>query len=236
VYKQTEGESRLEQSEEEYQTMFELAEVGVAQVDPATDRFVRVNPRLCQITGYSEEELLDMTFLEITHFEHRNGNYESFQRFVRGELPEYKAEKRYVHRDGHAMWVKVNATVIRSETGRPLRTVAIIQDITERKEAEETRARLAAIIEYSEDAIIGKTLDGIITSWNKGAQKIYGYSEEEVVGKPINVLVSPERPDEIPKILASIRRGEAVEHYETVRMTKDGRYLNISLTVSPISP
>src|SRR5215213_875231 len=119
--------------------MFELAGVGVAQVDPATGRFVRVNPRLCRITGYSEEELLDMTFQAITHFEHRKEDYESFQRFESGEVPEYKVEKRYVRKDGHAMWVKVNATVIRNETGQPLRTVAIIQDITGRKEAEEAR-------------------------------------------------------------------------------------------------
>src|SRR5215211_9502876 len=102
------------------------------------------------------------------------------------------------------------------------------------KRSEEESARLAAIVESSDDVIIGKTLEGIITSWNKGAERIYGYSAEEAVGQPISMLVPPERPNEIPRILESIRRGEKVDHFETVRMTKDGRRLDISLTVSPI--
>src|SRR4051794_30000571 len=104
----------------------------------------------------------------------------------------------------------------------------------ESKLAEEERARLAAIVESSDDAIIGKTLDGIITSWNKGAQRIYGYSPEETVGQSISMLVPPERPDEIPRILARVRRGEKMDHFETVRVTKDGRKLDISLTISPL--
>ena len=100
--------------------------------------------------------------------------------------------------------------------------------------AEEEPARLVAIVESSEDAIISKTLEGIITSWNKGAEGIYGYSAEETVGQPISMLVPSERPDEVPEILKKVRRGEKVEHYETVRLTKDGRRLYISLTVSPI--
>jgi PAS domain S-box-containing protein len=100
--------------------------------------------------------------------------------------------------------------------------------------AEEEPARLAAIVESSDDAIISKTLEGIITSWNKGAQRIYGYSAEEALGRPISMLVPPERPDEVREMLEKIRRGEKVEHYETVRLTKDGRRLDISLTVSPI--
>jgi PAS domain S-box-containing protein len=108
------------------------------------------------------------------------------------------------------------------------------QDVTERKHAEVERARLAAIVESSDDVILSKTLEGIITSWNKGAEKIYGYTAEEAVGQPVSMLVPPERPIEIPSILESIRRGEKVDHFETVRVTKDGRRLDISLTVSPI--
>jgi PAS domain S-box-containing protein len=110
----------------------------------------------------------------------------------------------------------------------------VAQDVSERKRAEEDRARLAAIVESSDDAIISKTLEGIITSWNKGAQKIYGYSAGETVGQPISMLVPPERPNEIPRILESIRRGDKVDHFETVRIAKDGRRLDISLTVSPV--
>jgi len=99
---------------------------------------------------------------------------------------------------------------------------------------EEERARLAAIVQSSDDAIIAKTLDGIITSWNPGAQKIYGYSAGEAVGQPISMLAPPERSDEIPGILERIRSGAMVDHYETVRLTKDGERIDISLSVSPI--
>ena len=92
--------------------------------------------------------------------------------------------------------------------------VDIFHDVTERNRAEMMRARLASIVESSDDVIIGKTLDGIITSWNSGAEKIYGYSAKETVGQPISMLVPPGRPEEIPAILERLRRGEKVDHYE----------------------
>src|SRR6478752_327421 len=94
--------------------------------------------------------------------------------------------------------------------------------------------RFAAIVEFSDDAIISKDLNGVITSWNKGAERIFGYLAEEVIGKPITILIPPERQDEEPTILDRIRRGERVDHYETVRRRKDGSLINISLTISPV--
>jgi PAS domain S-box-containing protein len=99
---------------------------------------------------------------------------------------------------------------------------------------EEEHIRLASIVEFSDDAIIGKTLEGVIVSWNRGAQRIYGYSEEEVVGRSISLLVPPDRPDELQEILGAVRRGEPVDHFETVRTRKDGGLIDISLTVSPL--
>ncbi len=93
---------------------------------------------------------------------------------------------------------------------------------------------LAALIESADDAIISKTLDGIITSWNRGAERIFGYTADEVIGKPVTILIPQDHPDEEPAILARLRAGERIEHYETVRVTKDGRHIDISLTVSPI--
>ena len=96
------------------------------------------------------------------------------------------------------------------------------------------RLRLAAIVESSDDAIIGKDLDGIITDWNNGAARIYGYAAEQVIGKPISILTPPEKPDEIVQIMERVRRGERIEHYETVRLTRTGKRIQVSLTVSPI--
>src|SRR5258708_6369069 len=107
-------------------------------------------------------------------------------------------------------------------------------DITGEKEQAAARTRLAAIVESSQDAIIGKDLNGFVTSWNQGAEQIFGYSEGEMLGKSISVLATPGRAEEISRTLERIQRGEGVDHYETVRLTKDGRLLDVSLTISPI--
>ena len=135
---------------------------------------------------------------------------------------------------GEERWLVLRAMPIFDQEERVQLAVNIFHDVTEWRHAEQERARLAAIVESSDDAIISKTLNGTITSWNKGAESIYGYSSEEAVGQPISMLVPLERPDEIPGILQRLRRGERVDHFETVRITKEGRRLDISLTVSPI--
>ncbi len=112
--------------------------------------------------------------------------------------------------------------------------VAVFNDITERKRAEEKVENLAAIVQASYDAIIGKNLDGIITSWNEGAERLYGFTESEMIGKPISLLIPAEREDELPAILESIRSGKHIEHYETRRSRKDGQEIHVSLSVSPI--
>lgn len=111
------------------------------------------------------------------------------------------------------------------------RTAALL---IERTRADETRARLAAIVESSDDAIVSKDLNGIIKSWNKGAERIFGYTADEAIGRPITIIIPPDRLDEEPEILRRIRHGERVDHIETVRRRKDGTLLDISLTVSPI--
>jgi PAS domain S-box-containing protein len=111
---------------------------------------------------------------------------------------------------------------------------AFVRDVSERQKTEEARARLAAIVESSDDAIISKTLDGIILTWNPGAQRLFGYSSEEAVGKPMMMLIPPERGTEEPAILARVASGERVAHFETVRMRKDGRRIDVSVTISPM--
>ena len=107
-------------------------------------------------------------------------------------------------------------------------------DFTEHKRAEEAVLRLAAIVESSDDAIISKTLDGNITSWNGGAERLYGYKMEEIIGQPISTLLPPEALDDLPDILTKISRGEVVRHFETKRRTKDGRIVDVSLSISPL--
>jgi PAS domain S-box-containing protein len=114
------------------------------------------------------------------------------------------------------------------------RVVSVMQDITERKRAQEAALRLAAIVESSDDAIISKDLKGVIATWNPGAQRIFGYTETEVVGRPINILIPPELQNEETQILTRLRAGEHIQHYETIRVTKRGERVNVSLTISPM--
>ena len=125
-------------------------------------------------------------------------------------------------KDGRTILCAWHNTPLTNADGQLVGAVSLAEDVTDRRRLEEKNQRLAVIVESSDDAIIGKTLDGIITSWNKGAERIYGYRESEAVGKSIACLIPPGRMDEIPQVLQKVRCGEAVEHYETVRRRKDG--------------
>jgi PAS domain S-box-containing protein len=180
--------------------------------------------------GYTADELRGMELHEIVAHDR-----ESVEANIERTLKEGKRfirDRRYRRKDGSAVEVEVAASTIYYGGKRVI--CAAIRDITERKRAEEERSRLAAIVESSDDAILGKTLDGTITSWNRAAERLYGYSVEEALGQPITMLVPPDRPEEVPEILRKVRRGEKVDHLETVRVTRDGRHLDVSLTVSPI--
>ena len=136
--------------------------------------------------------------------------------------------------DGSRITVVVNIRPLKNDRGEVIGAINCFYDITGRKRAEEARARLAALVEFSDDAIVSKDLNGIITSWNRGAERLFGYTEAEAVGRPMTMLIPPDRADEEPAILERIRRGEAIRHHETIRRRKDGSLLDISLTVSPI--
>jgi PAS domain S-box-containing protein len=112
--------------------------------------------------------------------------------------------------------------------------LAVTRDVTDRKRAEHDAMLLGAIVDSSDDSIISKDLEGTITSWNKSAERLFGYTASETIGQPVTILIPPERLDEEPEILDRLRRGERVDHFETVRKTKDGRLIDISLTISPV--
>ncbi len=127
----------LRENEEQFRAMFETASIGMAQADVLTGKWLRVNGKLCEITGYSAAELLERRVPEITHPDDRERDWEAFQRVVRSEAPDYRLEERYVRKDGSLVWVNVNMTVIRTADGQARRTMAIIEDISERKRAED---------------------------------------------------------------------------------------------------
>jgi PAS domain S-box-containing protein len=142
-------------------------------------------------------------------------------------------ESRLLRKDGSSRSVRIHSNVL-VHNGRFVHTRCFTVDITEHKKAEEASARLAAIVQSSDDAIVSKDLNGIVTSWNASAQRIFGYSAEEIIGKSITVIIPPELQDQEPLILAKIRSNERIEHFETVRLTKAGQRIDVSLTVSPV--
>ena len=136
--------------------------------------------------------------------------------------------------DGSRVIVSVHIDPIRDKHGAIVGAVNCFQDINERKQANRATGLLAAIVGSSDDAIISKNLDGVITSWNKSAERLFGYTAEEAIGQRIMLIVPPDRLHEEAMILERLRRGERIDHFETVRVRKDGRTLDISLTISPI--
>lgn len=135
--------------------------------------------------------------------------------------------------DDEPVWIRAHGTV-KFENGKPSRFAGTVVDINETKMAEEKSAKLAAIIASSEDAIISKTLESVITSWNESARRMFGYTAEEMIGETIYKLIPPDRLQEEPQILARLKSGDRVEHFETKRLTKDGRLIDVSVTVSPV--
>jgi PAS domain S-box-containing protein len=145
-----------------------------------------------------------------------------------------QAEWRTIWPDGSVHWILGRWQVFKDESGAAARVAGINIDITSRRAAEQARRHLAAIVESSDDAIASKDLHGIVTSWNPQAERLFGYSAQEMIGQPIRKVIPPELQEDEDRILATIARGDRIEHFETVRLTKDGRRIDVALTISPI--
>jgi PAS domain S-box-containing protein len=190
-----------------------------------------VNAATEHVTGYTKEQLVGTDFSDyFTEPEKARSGYQ--QVFKQGFVRDYELEIR--NRNGEITPVLYNASVYRDETGNVIGVFAAARDISEQKRAEEARSKLAAIVESSDDAIISKDLNGAITSWNEGAERLYGYSAAEALGRPVSILIPADQQDQMTVLLGRIREGTRIEHYETQRIRKDGQTIDVSLTLSPI--
>ncbi len=194
---------------------------------------VEVNETEAGWLGYPRDELLGKKLIDLLTPESQTTFTENFPRFkARGELRDLELD--LVRRDGSILPVLVRATAVQDRSDAYVMSRSILYDMTERKRGEETRLRLAAIVDSSDDAIIGENLDRVIQSWNPGAEAMFGYPAQEVVGQSMAVLLPRERQHEFAEIMARIRRGDRLRHYETERLRKDGHRIHVSLTISPI--
>jgi PAS domain S-box-containing protein len=186
-----------------------------------------------RLFGYTAAEAVGRSILQIIPPERHSEEIEVLAKLRRGEKIEHFETVR-IAKGGREVPISLSVSPIRDPGGRIVGASKIARDISDRVRAEELRGTLAAIIESSDDAIVSKTLDGVITSWNAAAERLYGYTAAEAVGQSVLMIIPHELHFEETEVLRRIRRGEKVEHFETVRMTRDGRSIPISLTISPI--
>jgi PAS domain S-box-containing protein len=186
--------------------------------------------------GWQRTEAVGRQLAEtIVPREYRAAHKAGISRFLatgEGPILNQRLELTALHRDGREFPIELAVWPVDSDEGHTFS--AFIRDITQRKKNEEAIARLAAIVESSEDAMVAKAVDGTILSWNLGAEHLYGYTADEAVGRPISIIFPPDRVDELSMIFARLSSGDSIVHFETVRQAKDGRLIDVALTISPI--
>jgi PAS domain S-box-containing protein len=186
-----------------------------------------------RLFGYTAAEAVGEQIFLIVPADRVAEEHDVLARLSRGERIEHFETIRLA-KDGRRIPISLTVSPIRNERGDVIGASKVARDITVRRQRDELLARLAAIVQSSDDAIVSKTLDGVITSWNEGAQRIFGYTAEEAIGQRIFLIIPEDRWPEEEDVLSRLRRGERINHFETIRQTKDGRRVPMSLSVSPI--
>lgn len=231
VLERKRAEEALAQNQERLQTIVDNSATIIFLKD-LQNRYLLVNRRFEELFHVSKAEVVGKTDFDIFPAEIADWFQANDRKVLTSKEP-LTVEEEAPHDDGMHTYVS-SKVPIHNLDGTIAGICGIATDITDRKKMEAASLHLAAIVESSGDAIVSKDLNGIITSWNKAAERIFGYTAAEAVGNPIAMLAAPDRIDEMPEILNKIRRGQPVEHYETLRRRKDGEIIHISLTVSPV--
>ena len=186
-----------------------------------------------RIFGYRADEIVGRSITLLIPPELQDDELMILSKIRAGERIEHFQTVR-VRKDGTRIDVSLTVSPIKDEQGRIVGAAKIARDITQQKKIDEAAQRLAAIVESSDDAIVSKNLNGIITSWNQGAERIFGYTADEIIGQPITRIIPPELQEEELHIIASIKAGKRIDHFQTERLKKNGERVNISLTISPV--
>ncbi|MEA2493413.1 MAG: hypothetical protein QOJ29_1324, partial [Thermoleophilaceae bacterium] len=225
--------AELHASEQQFRALLESAPDAVLIAD-ADGQILLVNEQTEELFGYPREELLGKPIETLMPERDRKSHVRQRNSYMADPLtrPMGFADLAALRSDGTEFPVDISLTAIDTNDGRL--AIAFVRDITARHEGELAIKQLAAIVESSDDAIIGKTLDGTILSWNRGAEQMYGFTAAEMVGQPVSVLAPPDRPDELLGIIGRLEMGEQIEQLETKRRRKDGAEIDVMLKVSAV--
>ena len=215
----------------ELKAAMENAIEGVAKLDPS-GHYIFVNDAYARMVGYKPDELIGKQWTMTVHPADQPFMISEYNRML--EVGKVSPEARGVRKDGSSFYKQLTMIPNIDEKGKFIGHFCFMKDISEQKENERKNALLASIVESSEDAMISKNLNGIITAWNKGAENLFGYTAEEMIGENITILLPSEKLNEEEMILQSIRKGDSVRQMETIRLRKDGAQVDVSLTISPI--
>ena len=230
LVKQSEEAAR--NSEAQFRNLFENTSELIHSVQIPDRNILYANPAWLKTLEYTEEEAKKLFLANIIHPDFMELSKSFIEKINKGENID-RMEAEFISKSGKKIYVE-GSVVSNVKAGVPQSTIAIFRNVTQRKKAEEKQAMLAAIIESSDDAIISITLDGTVTSWNQGAERLFGYTNEEISGHSVFVLSPPHKVKEDPELLEKIKKGIRIEHYETERIKKDGTAIPVAITLSPI--
>jgi two-component system cell cycle sensor histidine kinase/response regulator CckA len=225
------AEESLRESEVRYRRLFEAARDGILILNADTLKITDVNPFMTELLGYSRTEFLGKELWEIGLFSDKEASRATFRELQKTGYIRY-ADLPLQTIEGNPWEVEFVSNVYEQDSHQVIQ--CNIRDITERKLTEESRDRLAAIVESSDDAIFSKTFEGIVTSWNASAERMYGYTAAEAIGQHLSFIIPPESTEELADILRKLECGARIKHLETVRVRKDGSKIDVSISVSPI--
>jgi PAS domain S-box-containing protein len=226
-------EAALRKSEQKYRSLINNIELGVFRGTlEGGGSYLEVNKAMEDILGYTREELLSME--PVSHFVNPEDRKEFLEKIV-DSRETVRMESKFRKKDGSEIWLAGSSTPVRDAEGKILYVDTIMEDVTERRKTEEKNKQLASIVEFSQDAIYSMTLDETVTSWNIGAETIFGYKAAEIIGQTVTVIIPPDRLYEKDFINMKLRRLESVDGFETTAIKKGGQKINISLTICPIT-
>ena len=226
-------EADLRQSETRFRTAFDDAPYGMCMAD-LNGRFLHANSALCRMLGYSRKELLAGAWHQVTHPDDLERSTQAAIQLRKGSGTAYELKKRYLHKDGKTVWAHLKISLVKDGLGSPSHFITQIEDITERRRADEAQAFLASLVESSQDAIIGMSPEGVVMSWNRGATELYGLTSEEMIGNSIDRLIPPDCSDQLPQFFEQVRRRESISTRETYWIREDGKRIDVSLSLSPV--